>query len=334
MAAGNTSFKVDHGLVVVGAANISGTLAVGGDLSISGNMSFSGTANGDYRPINNTFALGNTTNRWTLFALDGLFSANVEVGSQLSVTGGITSNGSIPSANNRDLGSSTRLWTLYANVASIANAQISGSANVGSTLGVVGQINTSNNLVVAGTANVTGLTTLSANLTVAGQSVLTGNVSTNATLVAFSSTANVNQTFNATMTFDTDVLAIDAVNNRVGIKNTAPSAQGVLTITGNTIFNANNTGLKFFASANDAASANASITFQGNTTTGSLVLNAFDISNTTNGANGGFTLTGTNSSATFTILRATKTTLQYNSSNVAHGGNFGIYNVSGTRVGP
>lgn len=334
MAAGNTQFKVDHGLVVVGAANISGTLSVGGDLSISGNMSFSGTANGDYRPVNNTFSLGNTTNRWTLFASNGTFSSNVSIGNQLTVTDQITSNASIPSANNRELGTASRLWTLYANVASIANAQISGSANVGNTLGVVGQINTSNNLVVAGTANVTGVVTLSANLAVAGRSVFTGNVSTNATLVSFTSTGNVNQSFNATMTFDTDVFAIDSVNNRVGIKNTTPSAQGVLTITGNTIFNANNTGLKFFASANDAATANASITFQGNTTTGSLVLNAFDISNTTNGANGGFTLTGTNSTATFTILRATKTTLQYNSSNVAHGGNFGIYNVSGTRVGP
>lgn len=54
----------------------------------------------------------------------------------------------------------------------------------------------------------------------------------------------------------------------------------------------------------------------------------------TSTADGGYTLNLTNSTATYAGLFINNSKFEYKSGNVAHAGNFGIYNVSGTRVGP
>lgn len=51
-------------------------------------------------------------------------------------------------------------------------------------------------------------------------------------------------------------------------------------------------------------------------------------------ADGGYTLNLTNSTATYAGVFINNSKFEYKSGNVAHAGNFGIYNVSGTRVGP
>ena len=60
MAAGNTKFRVENGLDVIGGANVSGMLRVDGDLSIGGNLAFTLTTAGDLLPTTNSFFVGNT----------------------------------------------------------------------------------------------------------------------------------------------------------------------------------------------------------------------------------------------------------------------------------
>jgi hypothetical protein len=311
MAAGNTQFKVDHGLFVQGVANVTGAMTVGGDLQVAGNLAFSGTVGGDYLPsLDNTYALGNTTNRWILYSSTGSFSEAVTMSKALDVTQTLTANSVLPSANNRALGSATRKWNLTANSVAATTLSTTSTGSIGSSLSV--------------TTSASIGTTLS----------VTGNTSIGGAELAITSTTGANVNIANTLAFDQNLLFLDAVNNRIGIKNAAPSSVGVVTITGDVVFNGNNTGIKLFSSANTGSVANASITVQGNTTVGTLVFNAMDISNTTQTGLGGLLVTSTNSTATSNTLKVTQNAFLYKTGNVAHSGNFGIYNAAGTRVGP
>ena len=132
MAAGNTKFRAENGLDVIGNANVSGVLRVDGDFSVGGNLAFTLTTAGDLMPTNNTFSVGNTTNRWTIFALTGNFTNVIATDTtQLNVATIATS--LIPTANNKAFGNTTRLWDLYANNASLITAAISGNATITGT---------------------------------------------------------------------------------------------------------------------------------------------------------------------------------------------------------
>lgn len=311
MAAGNTEFKVSHGLQVEGNANVSGNISVGGNLQVTGDLAFSGTVAGDYLPaLDNTYALGNTTTRWILHGSSGNFSEAVSMAKTLGVTQTITANAVLPSANNRVLGSSTKLWNIVAGNTTSNTLNTTNQANVGTTLGV------GTDLSVVGNTSV-------------------GNVfSVGGAAIKVTSNSTVNVEITHSLAFDQNLIYIDAVNNRIGIKNAAPSDQGVLTVDGNIVFGANATGIKLYASANTAGVTNASIFVSGNATVSSLVLNSMDVSNSTVKTLGGILITSTNSTATSNTLNVTQNAFLYKSGNVAHSGNFGIYNVSGTRVGP
>jgi hypothetical protein len=246
-----------------------------------------------------------------------------------------------------------------------------------------------------GPATVNGLSTLVGNVTMSGDLAVTGNVA-----------------------IKTDLLFLDATNNRVGIKNAAPSTSAVLTIAGNAEFNTGNTGVRLNTSN---ATINGSITMSSNSIVGRMLFNMWDNSASAGIQSGGYYFTATaggtttfnaltgvantteyitttsahgfvnndvvtyttstgntalsgltnntsyyivsaNSTALqltstlggtainltagisetgHTLTRTTQslvsfgnTTFQYKSGNVAHAGNFGIYNVSGTRLGP
>lgn len=296
MAASNTAFKVDHGLLVIGTANVQGNALVTGTLTVEGNIAFSGTQTADIKPgEDNTYALGNTTNRWVVHAttvngVDAVFTANGVFGNA------VVANTVIPNANNLALGSTTRLWNLNANVVNGVTLNITGAANVGN----------------AGVAN----------LQIDGAKI------------RIESTAGANVDIANTLTFDYDLLSMDAVNNRLGIKVLPSSinANGVLTVNGSVVFVTNATGLKFFNSAN--GSVNSFVSYSGNGNTALLNINVTDNSNSTALANGGLLVTGSNTTVTSNLLFVSKSTIQYKDANVAHAGNFGIYDVTGTRVGP
>jgi hypothetical protein len=179
-----------------------------------------------------------------------------------------------------------------------------------STAGLFGPVTQANvnNLRVYSNATVNGTTSV-ANITINGISTVVGNV-----------------------VIDTDLLFIDTVNNIIGFKNTAPSTSDLITITGNTLFNTANTGLRF-NTAN--ATHNAAISYAvSNSSTSRLTFNTYDGSNSSV-SDGGFLFNSINSSGTVTAaLFFNANNFQFKGANVAHAGNFGIYNVSGTRVGP
>jgi hypothetical protein len=206
----NTVFKVENGLLVLGSANVVGSLTVGSEFNITGNITFSGTSNGDFRPINNTYSLGNSSNRWSLSALDIDVNGTTALSNTLSVAGQATfSSNVIPSANNVKLGDTNRRWDLYANNANVLTFGVSSL--------------TAANITVSNTATVSG--TLVVNPGVANAVVVTGN-STHSNITF---TSNSTQFF-SNVIFDTNVLFVDATNNRVGIATLTPDA--ALTVSG------------------------------------------------------------------------------------------------------
>lgn len=185
------------------------------------------------------------------------------------------------------------------------------------------------------TARFTGLfaqsidTVGSVTLNAASFSVLsiTNATATTANLTLRSNNTQVFQN----VTFDTDLLFLDAENNRIGFKTTSPSASDLITFgTGNLFFSVSNTALRF---AGAVASKNAAVAFIGDSSNVRFTVTTYDSSNLTV-RDGGFAIVGTNSTLTQTLLTVNGGELSYKSGNVSHSGNFGIYNVSGTRVGP
>jgi hypothetical protein len=153
-----------------------------------------------------------------------------------------------------------------------------------------------------------------------------------ATSLTGAATVNGIATFNANVVIDTDLIFADAFNNLIGLKNNAPSTVDLVTVTGNVFFNTANTGVRFGSTAN--ASQNASIIFNtANTSNSRLTFTTYDNSNSTV-FDGGFLFQSVNSTATAQLVQFTSNSFTYKTGNVAHAGNFGIYNVSGTRVGP
>lgn len=294
-------------------------------------------------PDANNVAFGNTTRRWSAYAnnIDGITintSNNVVFGGTANITGAIT-------------GSNTLSIT---GAASLSNTLgVTGAANIASTLGVVGAIAGSNTLSITGAATfsntlttsglanasslrVVGTSTLSNNVTVAGglsvttSGVVTVNaVATNTTFASLTFQSNNTQVFQ-NVTFDTDLLFLDAENNRIGIKNAAPSAVDLVTVgAGNVFFNTANSTIRM----SGAGTQNSFIGLMSNTTNARFTFSTSDSSNSTV-LSGGYLFYGVNSTATYSLLSLNNAEMTYKSGNVAHAGNFGIYDVSGTRVGP
>lgn len=286
-------------------------------------------------PNANAVPLGNTTRRWASYA------------TLIDASGNATVAGTLGAGNTTVTG--------FANVTS--TLQVAGAAtfnSTGSFAGILGAGNTtitgfaniSSYLTVAGVANVTGATTLSNTLSVAGTTTVANVVATGlftvttAGLVTINSTPS-NTTFSVltlqsnntqvfqNVAFDTDLLVLNAADNRIGIKNTAPT--DLVTIgAGNVAFNTTNSAIKMVGSV---ATQNAFVGLMSNTANARFTFSMSDSSNSTV-LSGGYIFFGVNSTATYSLMSLNNAELTYKSGNVAHAGNFGIYNVSGTRVGP
>lgn len=305
MATSNTKFKVENGLDVVGSANVSTNLRVEGDFSVGGNFAAALNVTGDIKPsANHIYNLGSSTLRWTIVGSSGDFS------NTLSVSGATTLNTAtaaslLPSANNDSLGSSIRRWALVANTVEAVSANISTTLNVVGATTVNGAL-TINNTVASGNTTITGFASVSTTLTVSGNVAVAGNAA-----------------------FDTDLLFLDAFNNRIGIKTTSPSATDLLTIAGNTVVTGLNTAVRFLSTN---ATHNGSVMVAGNTTNTRLTLTTYEANATA--ADGGFLFNAINATTTTAVLAFNQLSFQYKSGNVAHSGNFGIFDSAGTRLGP
>lgn len=324
MAAGNTQFKVENGLFVQGTANVAGDMKVDGNLQVTGNLVSSGTSAGDFIPLGNTYSLGNTSSRWSLVGVNATLSGNLSV-STTTTLGDTAASNLVPTVNNAPLGSATRRWALTANTGDFLNI---------TTTQAIATVNlTSNGTLSSGVllANATHVTIVNGTLSVNTGSktaiLATGNA-TYSSLVLNNDVTSIA----GNVTFDTDLMFLDATNNRIGLKATTLSADALVTITGNVEFNTPNTGLRL-QTAN--ATHNASIMMVASNTSNSRVTFAtYDTSNSTV-ENGGFIFNGvSNSTTTQALLGFSNATFKYKSGNVAHAGNFGIYDVNGTRLGP
>lgn len=197
----NTRFKTHHGLNATANSYIDGKLEVTGDLVVSGNVAFSGSSTGDFRPDADQRNLGNTSLRWNLIG----FAAN------LAST--LTANGATTLSN-------TLLTTGAATFQNTVT--VTGVTNVSSNVNVGGVTSISNNLIVSGTGTVNGALTANGNTSFTN-GLLTVNTN-NGTL------ANTLTVGPANVSIDSGTLFVDAINNRVGINNTAPGV--ALRVTG------------------------------------------------------------------------------------------------------
>lgn len=150
MATGNTKFTTQHGLSVVGNTEVEqdlvvfGAANIVGDLTVGGSMVFSANIVGNFMPDVSGRALGNTSNRWEIYA------------NSLNVSNTTTFNGdTLPSANGVSLGSDSKRWFLY-----------STNINVSNTVTVSNNVSISNVLTVSVRAAVGSSLSIQSNNTV------------------------------------------------------------------------------------------------------------------------------------------------------------------------
>jgi hypothetical protein len=326
MATANTQFKAENGLYVVGTANVSGDLRVEGNLVVSGNIASALNVTGDFKPTANlTYNLGSTILRWGVIGGTANFSNTLTVSGD-STLNTATTNAILPSANNIGLGSTTRRWDFYANNVNAVTAGVSANATLA-------------NVTISNTVSI-GLIVANQTTLVLGNTQFSVNTGSKLAIVASGNATYSDLTLTNDVTaiagnvaFDTDTFTIDAVNNRMGLKTALASLStaAFATITGNIEFSASNTGIRLNTSN---TSVNASIMIvTGSASNSRVTFASYDNSNSTV-QDGGYNFNSTNSSATQTLLNLNGYQFQYKSGNVAYSGNFGIYNVSGTRVGP
>jgi hypothetical protein len=350
MASSNTKFKVENGLDVVGSANVSGVLRVESNLSVGGNLLTTLNLAGDIKPTsNNTLNLGSSTFRWGY-----LYANNVDVFSNVSIGDTLTGNNYlaanvIATVNNAPLGSATRRWAFYANTVDFItgtvgnttdNTTISGTSIASPATGSITIGNTVGNVTLTQSTITVGNTTvgtvnafalnIGANVNVSTTQINVGNATVNTTVTSSAASLGGTLTVAANVVIDTDTFTLDAVNNRIGFKTglASLSANAIATVTGNVEFNTSGTGVRFIANS----TVTASTTLVANTTNNKFTFTTFDSGTAT--VLGGYQFVGSNATVSQVLLELNNTQLQYKGGNVATSSNFGIYNVSGTRLGP
>jgi len=120
----------------------------------------------------------------------------------------------IPNADKNDLGNTLKRWDLFAYDANVANTlKVGGVATLDDTLSVAKAFS-------SGNSSITGFSNVSGTLTANGNTSLTNSlltVNTNS-----GTNANTLTVGAANVSIDSGVLFVDAINNRVGVNNTAP----------------------------------------------------------------------------------------------------------------
>lgn len=237
-----TSANIVSGLVVgnatsfvsvnsSGAGYFTGNVQIIGNLIVTGNTVSSGTTEqaGDFNPSVNNLKLGNTTNRWTLNAVDGNFSNTLA-----------------PTANGRPLGNTTLRWNLWANSVDVANSASFNGPFVVTTNSIVFRANSTFNLLTATGDGV------SSNIAVGGSDVnITANVNmsganlfvtgTNTQISSNISVGGTNTTITSNVLFSGANLRITGTNTSVSSNATL---SGIVNITGaNLNISATNTAI-------------------------------------------------------------------------------------------
>jgi cytoskeletal protein CcmA (bactofilin family) len=342
-------------IAVTGNATFSNTIAVTGNatlansLTIAGNTTLSGLANvvGTSATFNALTGVANTTDFITTTSAHGFSNGDIVryiVSTGNTAVTGLTNatNYYVVSANSTAFQLATGYGganiNLTASVSEVGHTltpqRISlltsgniespiGLANVGS-LRVLGTAVVNGAVTLASTLGVTGAATFSNTITVTGNTTLSNTLAVTGT-----TTLSNNLTVSGNVIIDTDLLFVDGLNNRIGFKNSSPSATDLITISGNTVLTGLSAAIRFLSSN---ATHNASITIAGNTTNTRTTFTTYEANATA--SDGGFIFQAANGTVTTSVLAFNQTELKYKTGNVAHAGNFGIYDVNGTRLGP
>ena len=232
MATANTKLKIDYGFDSYGTSNVNGDMLITGSLNVQGNVAFTGVTVGDSLPDQDQRSLGNTTFRWNLNG----YTANI--GNPLTVSGNTTL-GDVLTVSKTISGGNTTI-TGFANVSTSVNSALLsvGTSFIANTTGAyhTGAINAASITTTGVVANVTGVypfsnTTGTSLGTSANRWIVnanTGNFSGDVTITGNTSVNNATlngtlQTIAGNANFDSGVLFVDSVNNRVGVNNTTPS---------------------------------------------------------------------------------------------------------------
>lgn len=161
MATGNTKFKAEHGLLVVGNTEIeqdlmvTGSANIAGDLTVSGSMVFSANIIGNFLPDTSGRALGSSSQRWEVWA------------NSLNASNTATFNGdTVPTANGVLLGDSDSRWYLYS-----TNIDTSNSVSVSNNVTVSNAV-TANVRVIVGPAMAIQSNTVAYTNTTPGQTIV------------------------------------------------------------------------------------------------------------------------------------------------------------------
>lgn len=195
----NGATSLSNTLLVTGAITFQNTLTLTGWVNTAANLVVGGSANvtGQLNVAGNSAVVGTTVGTGNVSFTDGLLTVNSGTGSTLTVGAANVSVDSgtlfIDAVNNR---------VGINNNAPGVSLRVTGATDISSTANVQGNAN------VGGSFGVAGVTTLAGNTTLSGAlQTIAGNVN-----------------------FDSGVLFVDSVNNRVGINNTAPTV--ALEVTG------------------------------------------------------------------------------------------------------
>lgn len=235
----NTTFSA---FTVVGNGTTTNTTIAGNNLNISANLvvtSLNHTVAGNTNFDSGTMFVDGTNNRVGIMTttpdteLTVVGSANVVgntwVGDRFTVVGNSAITSGIVTVTT-NASSANVVTVVAANVNIDSGAlfvdQITNRTGINTTtpdasLQVVGQANVSGAVRLANTLAVIGNTTISNTLAVTGNTTLSNTLSV-AGNVQFNSTGL--HTIAGNVNFDTGTLYVDAVNNRIGVNNTAPDA--------------------------------------------------------------------------------------------------------------
>jgi hypothetical protein len=200
MATGNTKFKAEHGLLVVGNTDIEqnllvfGSANVVGDLSVGGSIVFTANVQGNFVPDVSGRALGNTSNRWNIWA------------NSFNASNTATFNGdTLPTANGVTLGNTSGRWLIF-----------------GTSLDISNNATVANTLTVSNTASITTRVNIGSVLTIQSNTVAYTNTTPGQTVV---------DSYSAT-TYRTSKYVIEVKNNTTGYQ----ASEILLTHDGSTVF--------------------------------------------------------------------------------------------------
>ena len=176
----NTAFKIDNGLVVSGQSadiyspvkifstlNVSSSVTIGGSLTVTGNLTYSNTQiSGELVPTSSGIPLGNTANRFDLYARNIYVANNVLPTANGIVLGGVSArfDGYFTNINSNGIitvGTTTLNSTFYAATANNANTVFGLGANgivvrTGSGSGAVRTLQSSNGMSITNANGVSG----------------------------------------------------------------------------------------------------------------------------------------------------------------------------------